>query len=371
MIIKTKTLQDNCKKILDAVDTSTGFSVSETLELEVREQSLYLNVTNREYYVSVRMPLGADEDFHAVVDAKVFLSLISKLTTGDVELRTTDTMLLMKADGSYKIPLIYDDEGKMASLPKIVIGNVTNSFPMKNSVLQSILKYNSKELLKAGSVREVQKLFYIDQDGALTFSTGACVNAFSLEQPLNIYLNEKTVKLFKLFSTDVMFSIGQDELGGTSGKVVTKVSFDGGDVLLVSILNIDSSITNTFPVKAIRNLASRNYEHSVTLDKDAVLGALNRLLVFTTKSSSAYTYMVFGRETVTIYDTRKDNYEVIGYPNATLDMDEDYTAMFITSDLKLTLESCDDKYVNLGFGNHTAVTISRGTIKNIIPECIQ
>lgn len=367
MIIQTKTLQDNCKKILEAVDT--GDKVSETLELEVVDQVLYLNVTNREYFVSVKMFLDADETFHAVVDAKLFLSLISKLTTKEVELKTTDSVLNIKSNGNYKIPLIYDEDGKILSLPKIEIENVTNSFVISNTILQSILKYNSKELLKSGSMREVQKLFYIDNEGALTFANGACVNSFTLEQPINIFLKEKTIKLFKLFNKDVTFFIGQDILNGFEDKIVTKVAFTDGDVSLVSILNIDSATTNTFPVSAIRSLASGSYEYNVTLDKDAMLDAINRLSLFSSKNSSSYTHVVFGNDCVTIYDTKRDNYEVISYPNTELSMSEEYNAMFNTLDLKLTLETCDDKYINLGFGNHKAVVISRGNVKNIIPEC--
>lgn len=370
MIIKTKLLQDSCKKILDAVDSGNILNkmVSETVELETVGQTLFLNVTNREYYVSVKIPLDSDADIHAVVDAKLFLNLISKLSTNDVELSTTDTTLSIKANGNYKIPLIYDDEGKLVVLPKIEIENVTNEFTINNSVLQSVLRYNSKELLKSSCVRPVQRLFYIDEKGALTFTSGACVNEFSLAQPVTLFLTEKIIKLFKLLKGDVDFSIGQDEL---NGKVVTKVSFDDGASSIVSLLGIDQSVTSAFPVKAIRNLADAEYEHSVDIDKRALLDAVNRLSLFASSINEPTTYILFGASALTVYDSRKDNEETIEYSGSDIVIDEPYLAQFMTGDLKLTLESCEETHIVLRFGNHRNIVISRGNVKNILPECRQ
>lgn len=370
MIIKTKLLQDSCKKILDAVDSGNILNkvVSETVELETVGQTLLLNVTNREYYVSVKIPLDSDAEIHAVVDAKLFLNLISRLSTNDVELNTSDAALIIKANGNYKIPLIYDEEGKLLALPKIDIENVTNEFTISNSVLQSVLRYNSKELLKSSCVRPVQRLFYIDEKGALTFTSGACVNEFSLAQPVTLFLTEKIIKLFKLLKGDISFSIGQDEC---NGKIITKVSFDDGTTSIVSLLGIDQSVTSTFPVKAIRNLADASYEYSVDIDKRLLLDAVSRLSLFASSINEPMTFVSFGANALTVYDSRKDNEETIEYSGSDISMDEPYLAQFMTNDLRLTLESCEETHISLKFGNHRNIVIARGNVKNILPECRQ
>ena len=50
MIIKTKDFKEAANKILLAADLDTNAA---NLELVARNSSLYLNVTNKEYYVSV------------------------------------------------------------------------------------------------------------------------------------------------------------------------------------------------------------------------------------------------------------------------------------------------------------------------------
>ena len=39
------------------------------------------------------------------------------------------------------------------------------------------------------------------------------------------------------------------------------------------------------------------------------------------------------------------------------------------NDLKKTLETCTEQYLTIHFGNQQAIVISRGNVKNVIPEC--
>ena len=370
MVIRTKLLQDSCKKILDAVDSSNIINkvVSETVEIKVSGRELRLNVTNREYYVSVSLPLDVDAELHAVVEAKLFLTLISKISTNDVELTTTNTTLIIKGNGNYKVPLIYDEAGKLVELPRIEVENVTSEFGIKGSVLQSILKYNAKELLKGTLNRPSQRLFYIDEKGALTFTSGACVNSFELESPVTLFLTEKVVKLFRLFKGDVRSSLGHAD---RNGRAITLVSFEDGSVSLTSAIGIDQSVTSTFPVSAIRGLADASYEHTVNLCKADVLDAITRLSLFSTQPGNPGVFIEFGAEGITIYDERKDNNESVAYSGDAAYSGEPYLASFVANDLRLTLESCDETHVNVSFGNHRNILVSRGSVKNVVPECRQ
>lgn len=367
MIIQTKSFQESCKKILDAVDTNVTSIVNETLELEANGKVLTLNVTNKEYYVSVNMPLDVDVNIHAVVNAQLFLNLISKITTGTLELSVTDNVLVVKGNGNYKIPIIFDEE-KIVEIPKINIENITNTFNIKNSVLQSILKYNTKELLKSGGSSPVQKLFYIDEKGAITFTNGACVNSFTLEQKVVLTLTEKIVKLFKLFkSENINFKMGFDSLD--SGIVAQKVSFSDDQVTLTSIITTKEELINKFPVKGIRNWTEETYDFTAALDRFALLEAINRLSLFSKNGSDlGFTHLSFGVEGVMVMDSKKENNEEIKYVNNIDKLKKPYEATFDTSDLKLTLETSEGQHIVVSFGNHRAAVIKRNDISNIIPE---
>ena len=187
MILRIETLQDACKDILTAVDSNELSTITETLELIAKDGNMCMNVTNKEYFVQVNIPVDKDVEMHATVNANLFLKLIAHTTTDTVELNVVDTNLIIKANGTYKIPLIYDND-TLLKLPEIVINNVTNEFNISSDVLKTILNFNSKELTKGTISKSVQKLYYVDDKGCITFTNGACVNTFSLEQPVSYYL---------------------------------------------------------------------------------------------------------------------------------------------------------------------------------------
>ena len=393
MIINTKNFKDCCSKILAATDTSEISTLTETLELKTIGRILYLNVTNREYYVSVKFPLDHDEEFHATVNANMFLKLISQTTTEDIELAIVDNVLNVKANGSYQFPLIYDKD-KLLELPEIIINNKTVEMGIDSDVLDSIAQYNSKELNKGSVARPVQKMYYIDEQGCITFTTGACVNSFSLEKPVKILLSNKIVKLFKLFkgatvhdvikateseeitkkvqenyqNSLIHFTLGYDAL--SDDIMQTKVSFETNDVALTAIIACDDVLLNSVPASAIRARANNNYPYSVTINKDALLGAIGRLLLFTNdKKIRAYGEFEFNSESVVIRDIKKDNSETIKYDNVTNIYDGNSYKLFLDlMDFQVTLESCIEDDINLSFGDGKAVVLTRKNIKNIIPE---
>ena len=198
MIIKTKDFKEVCSTILLGIDNTDISTLTETLELTTKNKTLYLNVTNGEYYVSVKFPLDHDEELHASVNANLFLKLISAVTTEDIELNKKDSFLQVKANGVYKIPFIYEDD-ELLKLPVININNPTTKLKISGEILNSILTYNSKELQRGTISKPVQKMYYVDERGCLTFTSGACVNYFELEKPIKLLFNSRLVKLFKLF----------------------------------------------------------------------------------------------------------------------------------------------------------------------------
>ena len=234
MVIRIEEIQSACSKILAAVDSNSVSALTETLQLTTRGKDLFLNVTNNEYFAKVKLEMKEPVEFNATVNANLFLKLISQITTETIELSVTETALILKGNGTYNLPLIFDGD-KLMELPEIIINNPTTNFSIDSSILQSILQFNSKELSKGIISRPIQKLYYMDELGAITFTTGACVNSFSLEKPVKVLLNDRLVKLFKLFKDGpVNFTLGYDTLA--DGVIQTKVRFESEDISLTAIL---------------------------------------------------------------------------------------------------------------------------------------
>jgi len=364
MILNSKAFTEACSYILEAIDNKNSSLFTETLELVASGRVLNLNVTNREYFVSVKFNLEEDADLKAAVNAKLFLSLISKITSETIEITPEQNFIKIKGNGDYKLPMIYNN-GELMSLPVINIDNVTNDMSIDSSILQSILFYNSKELLRGIAAKPVQKYYYIDEHGAITFTSGACVNNFTLEKPVKILLSDKVVKLLKLFKDDssVKFEIGQDQV--SDDLIQTKVRFSTDKVVLTAKLS-DSSLVSSVPVEAIRNMATKDYLYSVVLHRNEFLQALGRLRLFNDGTKN-YGKFEFTNDRVTISDWSSDNKEVIVYSNEVPTL-ESYTALLNTDNLELIIKGCEEEYVTLCFGDNKAFCCVQPTVTDILPE---
>lgn len=371
MIIKTKDFAEVANKIKDAVSLDENAA---NLEVAARGTGLFLNVTNREFYVSVKYELTEEANFAATVDASLFLDLVSQITTETFNLAVEDPALIVTCGKSkYKLPMIYDND-KLMSLPVIKISNKTVEMPISFDILDSILNVNSKELAKVKKieVNELQKMYYIDETGCFTFTTGACVNSFTLEKPVKLLLNEKIVKLFKLFKDDVLFSLGQDPL--PNGTSRTKITLETSNVYLAAVITSDDDLINKVqgPCIATKRFISENYAHHVVLSAKEVSAAINRLMLFT-KNSVDKANMAFIPATVVIDPDEliiKDkfgNMETITIENGSY-VDESYTMDINLADVKLITDSCKGEHVTMNCGNHKSVVFVRGNISNLVPE---
>lgn len=372
MIIRIEEIQNACSKILTAVDSNTVSAVTETLQLSTEGKNLYISVTNKEYFARVKLEMAEPVDFKATVNANLFLKLVSQITTETIELSVEESSLIIKGNGTYKLPLIFDGD-KLMELPEIVIHNPTVNFKIDSNILLSILQFNSKELSKGIISRPIQKLYYVDEHGALTFTTGACVNSFELQQPVKLLLNDRLVKLFKLFKGEqVDFTLGYDTI--SEDTIQTKVRFESDDIIITAVLSCDDNMLESFPVNAVRGRANSDYPYSVNVNREQLIQTINRLLLFTSANGAKdiinpFSTFEFKKNSMIVWDTNHENYEEVFYSNTECAVDDKYVAILDLKDLKTTLENCTEQYVVLHFGDSQAVVIARGNIKNVVPEC--
>lgn len=368
MILKTKSLQDVAKKALSAIDTTIASSITEVVELRSTGSSLTVNITNNEYYVSSIIETTSNEELLAVVNAKIFLGLVSKITTDEIELSTTSDTLIVKGNGTYKLPFVFENDSLVKVNP-ITIQEVTSEFSLSSSILKSISKYNSKEFLKSGLRKSTQKMYYIDEEGAITFTSGACVNKFTLPQKIRFVVVEKIAKLFSLFDSDeVKFRFGYNSFQQVRQAVI---ELSNATTKLVAIIGDNEFLLNSVPTKAIRQRANETYSHSVVIDRNTLLDALDRISLFSQVDVYvAYTHLVFTNEDLTIYDTKKTNHEKIEYAETKMNQEPwTYTCLVDSNDLKIALETCTSQYITLNFGNKQAINLVYENVINIMPEC--
>jgi len=370
MIVKTDEFKEACQTILLALDTKEVSLYNEALELVANGSTLNLNVTNRQYYVTVKFNLSSPENFKATVKAKTFLSLISKITTEYIELVVNNRVLKVRANGEYTFPLIFNDS-VMLELPQINLNVITNHFSINSDILLSVLFNNSKELLRGAEVikssnsKTAQSYYYIDELGAITYTTGACVNSFSLPSSIKMLLDEKSVKLFKLFknNTTVDFKMSQSVLSDTITQTILQFSTD--KVILNTIMP-DSSLISSVPAITVREMASKAYPYNIVLSKDDLLEALNRLNIFNTDSKLLIKVSI-SNDTLTMRSLTDDFVESLKISGGST-ITEEYSFYLILKNLKLILDGYTEQYITMGFGDGRAIVFKKQSVVDIIPE---
>lgn len=372
MIIKTKDFQDVAKKILLATSLDKNAC---NLELITKGSDLYLNVTNKEYFVSIKFALDTPEEFHATVDANLFLSLISALTTETFALSIKKNSIEIKSGkSSYTLAMIYDNESLLTLTP-ITIQNKTVEMNISKDILDSIVNVNSRELEKikgVANVNELFELYYIDDTGCFTFNTGACLNAFKLEKPVKLLLNERIVKLFKLFNEDVHFSLGQDTENDISK---TKIILETSTVYLAAIITCDDRLISKIqaPCEATKKYINDKYDYHVVISSTLLKEAINRLTLFT-KNTNDKQNMRFITMNIKITPDEfviSDNFgniESLPIENGSF-VENEYEMIINIIDLKLVVESCKNEHITINCGNKRSIIVNRGNISNLIPEC--
>ena len=374
MILKTKNFQEAANKILAAVSVDKA---SSNLELAAKDTALYLRVTNREHYVAVKFDLENPTEFRAVVDANLFLNLISGISTEEFTLEIKDTHIVVKAGkSSYKLAMIYEND-QLMKLPVIKLDpdQITVNMSISNDILMSILNVNSREVQKAKKVEvnELQRYYYIDETGCFTFTTGACINAFTLEKPIKLLLTDKVVKLFKLFNSDAWLSYGH--LVNADNSLQPIVVFQTEEVYIASRLLSDETCIQRVkaPCDAMKALAKETYDHNLVLSASDLSAAISRLLMFH-KNSSAKADLSFVPASVefsstefTITDLSGDNKEVLTIENGST-TPGGYSMGVNLIDLKAVLDSCKNEHITLNCGNHKSIIICRANISNVIAE---
>ena len=374
MILKTKNFQEAANKILVAVGLDKAAA---NLELAAKDTALYLRVTNREYYVAIKFELETPTEFRAVVDANLFLNLISGISTEEFELNIKDNFVVVRSGkSSYKLAMIYEND-QLMKLPIIKLDpdQVTVNMAISQDILMSILNVNSREVQKAKKVEinELQRYYYIDETGCFTFTTGACINAFTLEKPIKLLLTDKVVKLFKLFNSDAWLSYGH--LVNSDNSLQPIVVFQTEDVYVATRLLSDETCIQKVkaPCDAMKMLAKEVYEHNLVLSATDLSAAIGRLLMFHKNSSAKADLsfvpaaVEFSNTELIISDLTGDNREVITIENGST-TSGGYSMGVNLIDLKAVLDSCKNEHITMNCGNHKSIIICRANISNVIAE---
>ena len=368
--VELDNLKQVCEGVLFAIAGSDESETSDLLGMSITNDNATLSITDGEYFFRWTLPVfnslfSENEVSKVTVYAKTFLKLIQKLTKTPVIISISDANLMVESNGTYKIPLV--DVG--SDLEALSCETVSDEFVVPSANLRSIYTYNSKELQKGKNFirHPAQNMYYVDKNGAITFTSGACVNSFDFYN-VRLLFTDKIVKLFRLFSDgDIKVVLGHSDIGGVNHLVV---SFETDYAFLCSVVPEDNDLLNKVPVSAIMKRATDEYAYSAVVDKNALISSIERLQVFTSEREKINDFDVlrFKDGVLTILNKTGDNYEEISYDSENKNFE--YEMKVFVTDFLITLKTCPSSHVSMNFGNGSAFVIKNNNITIVVPEYV-
>ena len=378
MLLKTSYIKSVSSDILVAVDTTDVLNTSDTLFMYEKDGKLYTTVSNGEYVVTVKIADNAETDFRVAVNAKMFLKLISQTTTEDIDLSVSGNTLVIKGNGVYRLPIVTGTDGNF-EVPDICADTINTEISIDGDVLCNIIRYNSRQISDPSKIRSpLQSLYYIDENGSITYTTGATVYNFLLDKPISLLLTGKIVKMFKIFKgISAVVRVGHQTVDDQTLKVLFVESVDGS-VILKSIVSSSDALVKSFPVPAIRGRATYAYPYAVNLNRVDLLQSVNRMQIFTSGTGGLSSHQpiakfTFKEDGVEISDEFNDddaskNRDFVKYMNAP---NNSLNESFILNlkDVEDVLSTSSEPWVTVEFGNSPAVVFKRGNVVDVVPTC--
>lgn len=348
MKITTTRLKEATNKAVKGAGFNNLIPLTSMIGIKLSEGNLYISTTDMTNTLTAIIDKVVGDDIDVTVDADKFAKLIGKMTCTDIELLLEDDSLIVKGNGTYKLPLISDEDG-------LVVFPLVERIPTSGKVkLTSIMNaYNVNRFALAKTLEQPSLTGYYC--GKQVISTDATVITFNN---------------FNMFGEDdaMLISAQMMQLLTLNDKEDIEVAKNGNDLQFVTDnLVISGSVLEgieDFPVNEITAYLDEAFTSFCKVPKGLLLDVLDRLSLFIEPYDKNGAYFTFGRKGITIHSKKEASTETINYIES-----KDFNAFVCCVDIpafKEQLQAIPEDTVEIHYGNENAIKLVCGKVTQII-----
>lgn len=349
MKVATSRLKDATSKVIKGASFNNLIPLTSMLGIKLSGGELRLLTTDMSNTIAVTVDKVAGDDMDITIDADKFSKLIAKITSNEISLEVKDDVLNIKANGTYKLPLIADEEG-LVSFPDIQMIEGEESEVLLSSIL-SVYNINRQALAQTMERPELVG-YYVGED--MVVSTDSDVITFNKIRMLDgepILLPSPVEDLLTLFDDEKISYIrnGNDLLFKTDNIMVSGTTLEGLD---------------DYPIEPISEYLEEAFPSNCKVPKSVLLDILDRLSLFIEPYDKNGAYFTFGRKGITISSKKDSSTETVNYIES-----KDYSSFVCCVDIPLFRQQLDanpEDTIRLYYGNENALKIENGNIVQIV-----
>lgn len=348
-----KVVSSRMKEAVNKAIKGAGFNnlipITSMIGIKLSDGKLRLLTTDMTNTLCIIIDKIAGDEMDITVDADKFGKLIAKITSEDIDLSVKDDVLYVKANGTYKLPLIADEDG-LVVFPDVKIENKANARTKLSSVMQA---YNINRSALAKTLENPALTGYYCGDRVVT--TDANVITFNdykmFDYDEAVLISAQQMVLLTLNTSEDIDVLVAD----------TNIQFITDDVVIdgARMEGIEE-----FPINDINGYLDVAFTSSCKVPKDLLLSVLDRLALFIEPYDKNGAYFTFGRKGINIHSKKDASTETINYVES-----KDFQPFVCCVDipmLKEQLQANPDDTVKICYGNENALKLESGKVTQVI-----
>lgn len=349
MKVVSSRMKDAVNKAIKGAGFNNLIPITSMIGIKLEGGKLRLFTTDMTNTLCIIIDKVSGVDMDITVDADKFGKLIAKTTSEDIELIVIDDVLSVKANGTYKIPLISDEEG-LVTFPALseTKGKTTNV--KLTSIMQA---YNINKSALAKTLENPALTGYYCGD--MVISTDANVITFNdfkmFEQDEPLLISPQLMQLLTLNK--------QEDIKLIADK--TLLTFIADDMVVQGAV---MEGIEDFPADDVKAYLDEAFTSSCKVPKDLLLATLGRLALFIEPYDKNGAYFTFGRKGINIHSKKDASTEIINYVES-----KNFEPFMCCVDipmLKEQLQANPDDTVKICYGNENALKIESGKVTQVI-----
>ena len=350
MKISTTILKDAVAKSIKGSSNNNNLPLTSMIGIKLSGGKLRLLSTDMVNTLCVIIDKVAGDDVDITVSADLFSKLISKVTSESVEMTVNDGVLNVKANGSYKIPIVSDENGDV-SFPDITVD--TTLLAPVNVKLTSIL--NVFNINRASLLDSVDSPLggYMCTNEAVISTNGGILTSNKLRLFGDDDLLIPPQMMYLLTLNDV-----EDITMYTDGNTLYFVT----DNLIVA--GSELSGKEEYPVEDIADYFNIEFNSSCKVPRELLLSVIDRLMLFISSFDKNCATFTFTRTGINISSKAGSSDELIRYVGSE-NFKEFSCEVNIPAFKKLVSASPLDT-ITLYYGDDSVIAIKDGNVSQIL-----
>lgn len=351
-----KVVSSRMKEAVNKAIKGAGFNnlipITSMIGIKLADGKLRLLTTDMTNTLCLIIDKISGDDMDVTVDADKFGKLIAKITSEDIDLSVKNDVLYIKANGTYKLPLISDEDG-LISFPDVTDISDIKKADCKTKLSSVLQAYNINKSALAKTLENPALTGYYCGDKVITTDANVITfndfKMFDMDDPLLI--SAQQMSLLALF-TDEDISV---------------YTTDSSIIFITDSMIIDGGLMegiDDFPATEVNAYLDEAFTSSCKVPKDLLLATLDRLALFIEPYDKNGAYFTFGRKGINIHSKKDASTETLSYIES-----KDFKQFICCVDipmLKEQLQANPEDTVKLYYGNENALKIESGKVIQVI-----